>query len=64
MKEIVLPPLIDQPKILGDYVNTWTVENWRALGKKEHGPVFQAGDSPWYVHLGSITAASAPSNSA
>lgn len=49
MKEIVLPPLLDQPKILEDCVNTWTVENWRSLGKKEHGPVFEAGGKPWCV---------------
>ncbi|KAJ6785782.1 hypothetical protein PWT90_03040 [Aphanocladium album] len=51
MKDIVLPPLIDQPKILQDCVNTWTVENWRSLGKKEHGPVFQAGGFPWRILL-------------
>jgi ubiquitin carboxyl-terminal hydrolase 7 len=49
MKEICLPPLIDEPKILGDYDYTWTVENWRSLNKKEHGPVFQAGGFPWSV---------------
>jgi ubiquitin carboxyl-terminal hydrolase 7 len=49
MKEICLPPLIDEPKILGDYDYTWTVENWRSLNKKEHGPIFQAGGFPWCV---------------
>lgn len=49
MKELVLPPLVDEPKILGDYEHTWTVENWRSLGKKEHGPVFQAHGFPWCV---------------
>lgn len=49
MKEICLPPLIDEPKILGDYNHTWTVENWRTLSKKEHGPIFQAGGFPWCV---------------
>jgi ubiquitin carboxyl-terminal hydrolase 7 len=47
MREICLPPLIDEPKILGDYEYTWTVENWRSLNKKEHGPVFQEGGFPW-----------------
>ncbi|KAM3524529.1 hypothetical protein NHJ13051_004479 [Beauveria bassiana] len=51
MKDIVLPPLLDQPKILEDCVNTWTVENWRSLGKKEHGPVFHAGGFPWRILL-------------
>ncbi|KAI1391349.1 uncharacterized protein F4822DRAFT_427196 [Hypoxylon trugodes] len=47
MKETVLQPLLDEPKILEDVVNTWTVENWRTLSKKEHGPIFEAGGYPW-----------------
>lgn len=49
MKDLVLPPLLDEPKILEDAHNTWSVENWRNMGKREHGPVFQAGGYPWYV---------------
>ncbi|KAL6910991.1 putative ubiquitin hydrolase [Trichoderma evansii] len=51
MKEIVLPPLLDEPKILEDFVHTWTVENWRGLGKREHGPIFEAGGFPWRILL-------------
>ncbi|RGP79512.1 ubiquitin thiolesterase [Fusarium longipes] len=51
MKDLCLVPLIDEPKILGDYDFTWTVENWRSLNKKEHGPVFQAGGFPWRILL-------------
>ncbi|KAI2777264.1 cysteine proteinase [Daldinia loculata] len=51
MKEIVLPPLLDEPKIVEDVINTWTVQNWRALSKKEHGPVFEAGGHPWRILL-------------
>jgi ubiquitin carboxyl-terminal hydrolase 7 len=47
MKEVVLTPLLDEPKILEDHHYTWTVENWRNLNKKEHGPTFQAGGYPW-----------------
>lgn len=47
MKEHVLPPLIEEPRILEDQVFTWTVEGWRSLNKKEHGPVFMAGGFPW-----------------
>ena len=49
MKELVLPPLADDPPIVEDVINNWTVENFRALKKKEHGPIFQAGGYPWYV---------------
>ena len=48
MKELVLPSLIEEPQILDDVVDTWTVEGWSELSKKEHGPVFQAGGYPWY----------------
>ncbi|ORY71585.1 uncharacterized protein BCR38DRAFT_331168 [Pseudomassariella vexata] len=51
MKEVVLPTLIEEPKILEDAVHTWTVENWRSLNKKEHGPVFHAGGFPWRILL-------------
>ncbi|RDA85100.1 hypothetical protein CP532_3121 [Ophiocordyceps camponoti-leonardi (nom. inval.)] len=51
MKELALPLLLDEPKILEDYTFTWPVENWRGLGKKEHGPVFHAGGFPWRILL-------------
>ncbi|KAL7816955.1 putative ubiquitin hydrolase [Trichoderma aethiopicum] len=51
MREVVLPPLLDEPKILEDYQHTWTVENWRSLGKREHGPIFHAGGYPWRILL-------------
>lgn len=48
IKELVLPPLVEEPKVLSDTVYTWKVENWRQQNKKEHGPTFQAGGFPWY----------------
>lgn len=48
MKEVVLPPLIDEPETLEDVVYTWKVESWRSLNKKEHGPIIEAGGFPWY----------------
>ncbi|PSS00784.1 hypothetical protein BD289DRAFT_458371 [Coniella lustricola] len=51
MKEIVLPPLIEEPRTLSDTVFTWKIENWRQQNKKEHGPVFQAGGFPWRILL-------------
>ena len=47
MRELVLPPLLDEPRILEDVHNTWNVEDWRNMGKREHGPIFQAGGYPW-----------------
>jgi ubiquitin carboxyl-terminal hydrolase 7 len=29
--------------------NTWSISNWRKLSKKEHGPIFQCGGSPWRI---------------
>ncbi|KAK8058688.1 ubiquitin carboxyl-terminal hydrolase [Apiospora phragmitis] len=51
MKELVLPPLLEEPRILDDAVDTWTIENWRNLSKREHGPIFQAGGFPWRILL-------------
>ncbi|KAL5594772.1 hypothetical protein BROUX41_001686 [Berkeleyomyces rouxiae] len=51
MKELVFPPLHDEPRILEDAVNTWSVENWRSMSKKEHGPTFEAGGFPWRILL-------------
>ncbi|KAL2025090.1 hypothetical protein VTK56DRAFT_92 [Thermocarpiscus australiensis] len=51
MKEHVLPPLIEEPRILEDQVHTWTVEGWRSMNKKEHGPIFYAGGYPWRILL-------------
>ncbi|KAK0752159.1 hypothetical protein B0T18DRAFT_404252 [Schizothecium vesticola] len=51
MKSFVLPPLSEEPRILDDQVNTWTIEGWRTLNKKEHGPTFEAGGSPWRILL-------------
>ncbi|KAK0635236.1 hypothetical protein B0T17DRAFT_586816 [Bombardia bombarda] len=51
MKETVLPPLIEQPRILEDQVHTWSVQNWQSLANKEHGPVFEAGGFPWRILL-------------
>ncbi|KAM7196423.1 ubiquitin carboxyl-terminal hydrolase [Rhypophila sp. PSN 637] len=51
MKELVLPPLADEPPILEDHVHTWTVKEWHNLSKREHGPIFQAGGYPWRILL-------------
>lgn len=49
MKDLILPPLPEEPEILEDVVNTWEIQSWRSLAKREHGPVFEAGGFPWYV---------------
>ena len=35
--------------------NTWCIENYRALAKREHGPVFQCGGFPWCVIMRCLT---------
>lgn len=47
IKEIVLPPLAEQPPITAEAVHTWHIENWRSLPRREHGPIFEAGGFPW-----------------
>lgn len=49
MKELILPPLAEEPRVLEDVVNTWEIESWRSLSKREHGPIFQAAGFPWYA---------------
>lgn len=49
MRELVLPPLLEEPEIIADGVHTWHIEGWRNLEKKEHGPVFNVGGYPWFV---------------
>ncbi|KAH6654986.1 hypothetical protein BKA67DRAFT_515271 [Truncatella angustata] len=52
MRDLVLPPILEEPRILEDVVSTWHIEDWRAFqAKKEHGPVFQAGGFPWRILL-------------
>ncbi|KAK3325274.1 hypothetical protein B0H66DRAFT_116641 [Apodospora peruviana] len=51
MKELCLPQLAEEPRILEDCVHTWSVEQWRNMGKKEHGPIFEAGGYPWRILL-------------
>ncbi len=47
MKEIVLPPLPEQPPILEDAYHTWNITDWASMSRKAHGPVFQCGGHPW-----------------
>lgn len=49
MYELVLPPLPEQPPILGTKVHNWSIENWRDHPRRDHGPIFQAGGHPWRV---------------
>jgi hypothetical protein len=30
--------------------NTWHIQEWRKLRKKEHGPSFECGGFPWFVN--------------
>ncbi|TDZ12865.1 Ubiquitin carboxyl-terminal hydrolase 21 [Colletotrichum sidae] len=51
MKDVIFPHLHEEPRVLEDVVNTWSVEAWRSMSKKEHGPLFQAGGHPWRILL-------------
>lgn len=31
--------------------HTWHITDWRKLKRKEHGPVFEVGGSPWSVFV-------------
>ncbi|KAK4185020.1 putative ubiquitin carboxyl-terminal hydrolase [Podospora australis] len=51
MRDLILPPLQEEPPILEDKVSTWEIQGFRAMNKKERGPVFQAGGYPWRILL-------------
>lgn len=50
MKARILPQLPDL-EIEAEAVHTWNIENYRSLGRKARGPVFQCGGHPWCVTL-------------
>lgn len=43
--------LVDIPDLEteAETINTWHIEKWRQLTKREHGPAFNCGGSPWRV---------------
>ena len=47
MQDLVLPPLDQQPPIIATVHNTWEITHWNELGKRVHGPIFEAGGFPW-----------------
>lgn len=55
MKDVILTPLQEEPRVLEDAVYTWSVEGWRSMSKKEHGPVFEAGGYPWYAPFARVS---------
>ncbi|EEP79053.1 conserved hypothetical protein [Uncinocarpus reesii 1704] len=44
----VLPELPDL-EIVAQGHHTWNIENWTKLSRKERGPIFECGGSPWRV---------------
>lgn len=48
MKKRYMPLTPDQ-EVDTEATDTWTIDNWRSLGKRIQGPVFHSGDHPWRV---------------
>jgi ubiquitin carboxyl-terminal hydrolase 7 len=42
-------PLTEGLEIESETMDTWHIENWRTLPKREHGPTFKTGEHPWRV---------------
>ena len=40
---------IDDTEVEDRAHHTWNIKQWRTLPKREHGPTFQCGGSPWRV---------------
>ena len=43
-----MPELPDQ-ETESEAHNTWHIQNWRQLTRREHGPVFECGKHPWRI---------------
>ncbi|KAK3059806.1 hypothetical protein LTS18_010022, partial [Coniosporium uncinatum] len=48
MKKQYMQEIPDQ-EIESEATHTWDIENWRNLGRREHGSTFKCGNSPWKV---------------
>ena len=48
IKKRHMPELSDL-EIESEAENTWDIEGWRSMLRREHGPVFQCGGHPWRV---------------
>jgi ubiquitin carboxyl-terminal hydrolase 7 len=48
MKKRFLLELPDQ-EIEVEAIHTWDIQHWRNLERREHSPVFHAGDYPWRI---------------
>ena len=48
MKKKVLTDIPDL-EVEAEVHSTWTIKEWRTMSKKEHGPVFECGGSPWRI---------------
>ena len=42
-----LMPQIPDLEIEAEGYDTWSIESYRSLAKKEHGPIFHVGGHPW-----------------
>ncbi|MCJ1310532.1 hypothetical protein MMC25_004196 [Agyrium rufum] len=50
IKARLMPPIPDL-EIESEAISTWEIEQYRTLSKREQGPVFQCGESPWRILL-------------
>ncbi|KAK5071922.1 ubiquitin-specific protease ubp15 [Lithohypha guttulata] len=48
MKKHVFPPL-DDLEVEADTYNTWHIQDWQHLSKRERGPIFECAGAPWRV---------------
>jgi ubiquitin carboxyl-terminal hydrolase 7 len=43
-------PVNPDLETLDECYNSWHLKDWRKMERKSHGPIFQCGGSPWWVH--------------
>ncbi|CCU83061.1 Ubiquitin carboxyl-terminal hydrolase [Blumeria hordei DH14] len=49
MRELVLPPIHEQPEILENKSYSWQITDWTQLPRRHRSPVFWCGGHPWRI---------------
>ncbi|RKF53412.1 Ubiquitin carboxyl-terminal hydrolase 21 [Golovinomyces cichoracearum] len=49
MKELVLPPILEQPEIIETKSYRWQITDWTQLPRRHRSPIFWCGGHPWRI---------------
>ncbi|POS84668.1 hypothetical protein EPUL_002212 [Erysiphe pulchra] len=49
MRELVLPPILEQPEVLEIKTFNWQITDWTQLPRRHRSPIFWCGGHPWRI---------------